>query len=229
MKTITLTQGKVALVDEEDFERANQFNWYAAKAKSGLWYARRNITVGKGKQKTQRLHQFLMPDISQIDHKDGDGLNCQRKNLRPATSVQNQANQKKQTGRSSKFKGVNFHKVTGLWQANICKHQRQIYLGVFQTEEQAAQAYDRKAVELFGEFAKLNLTATGSCANILDRDKPATNENMITYKIVRTYHPSLNQESETIDTGLSLAEAQAHCSDPATREPGVYFDGYFEE
>jgi len=52
---------------------------------------------------------------------------------------------------------------------------------------------------------------------------------MTTYKIVRTYHPSQQQESEVIDTGLSLSEAQAHCSDPATREPGVYFDGYFEE
>ena len=52
---------------------------------------------------------------------------------------------------------------------------------------------------------------------------------MTTYKIVRTYHPSQNTPSEVIDTGLSLAEAQAHCSDPATSEPGIYFDGYFEE
>jgi hypothetical protein len=50
-----------------------------------------------------------------------------------------------------------------------------------------------------------------------------------TYKIVRDYHPSLDRESEVIDTGLTLAEAQAHCSDPSTREPGVYFDGYDEE
>lgn len=50
-----------------------------------------------------------------------------------------------------------------------------------------------------------------------------------TYKIVRFYAPHLNKEKETIETGLTLAEARAHCNDPSTHEKGVYFDGYYEE
>lgn len=157
MKEIKLTQGKTALVDDEDFERVNQFKWYASSAKSGLWYARRNVTVDVGKQKTIRLHQFVMPGHRQIDHKNGNGLDCQKHNLRPSTGAQNQANQKPQTKRkSSKFKGVSFHKLTGLWQASITKVQKQKHLGCFASEEAAARAYDNAAKELFGEFARLN-------------------------------------------------------------------------
>ena len=227
MKIIKLTCGKTAFVDDEDFDKVQGFTWYG-HLHGRIWYARTNLVVG-GVRTTRGLHQIILPGHKQIDHKNGNGLDCQKHNLRPAEGFQNQANSQKRNNQTSQFKGVSRYRDGRRWKAHIHRLGKQIHLGLFENEIDAAQAYDRKAVELFGEFAKINLTTTGQCANILDRNKPATNKNMTTYKIVRSYHPSLNQPSEVIDTGLTLAEAQAHCSDPSTREPGVYFDGYDEE
>lgn len=153
MKTIPLTQGKVALVDDADFERVNQFKW-SAKRGGDNWYAYRSAGYVGGRQKQVTLHVFLFPGHPRVDHKNGDGLNNQRHNLRPATHTQNMRNRRKRAISSSQYKGVTRRKSR--WIAQIEILGKGMHLGVFDTEVAAARAYDTKARELFGEFSQLN-------------------------------------------------------------------------
>lgn len=156
MKTIPLTQGKVALIDEADFEAVNRFKWCAAKDRQGF-YAVRTVRKPDGSRTTQRLHQFLMPGSSRIDHRDGDGLNNQRHNLRPATRQQNaQSFRHKQLNATSKFRGVSWYPRYSKWQAQIQVSGKSIPLGYFVFELDAAKTYNEAALKWFGEFAHLN-------------------------------------------------------------------------
>ena len=156
MKTIQLTQGQVALVDDEDFDMLNQFKWCAQKDGNNF-YAIRGIRVGRRTQ-TIHMHRLIMgsPIGLEIDHKDGNGLNNQRNNLRVCTRSQNQMNKRKKEGASSIYKGVSFHKREDKWRAVIMINGRAINLGDFASEIEAAKAYDAKAIALFCEFANLN-------------------------------------------------------------------------
>jgi hypothetical protein len=157
MKEIPLTRGKIALIDDEDFEVVSQYKWSAMKH-GRTFYARTNIPVsghGKQKQRTLRMHQLLVGKGR--DHEDGDGLNNQRKNLRIATHRQNGANSRRPKNNTSGYKGATFHKATSKWLAQIKVDYKNIYLGVYSTPEEAAAAYDEAAYEHFEEFAQLNL------------------------------------------------------------------------
>jgi hypothetical protein len=148
MKTITLTQNQVAIIDDEDFERVGSILWRAQKG-SKTWYAI-NSNIGY-------LHRYIMnaPEGMEIDHKDKNGLNCTRDNMRLATVQQNrQYAEMPQTENGSGFRGV--IQSRGLWLASITQHKRRKFLGRFETKEEAALAYDRAARELHGEFAVLN-------------------------------------------------------------------------
>lgn len=160
MKTISLTQGQVALVDDEDFEELNNFTWHAHRRKGYTFYAVRWVAGGQGSR--IKMHQQILR-MPYVDHKDGDGLNNQRSNLRGCNHSQNLMNQRAQAGRSSQYKGVYHYRTNRAhpWAAYITVNKRRIYLGYHSTEKDAARAYNAKAVELFGEFARLNEVSHG--------------------------------------------------------------------
>lgn len=156
MKEIPLTQGLVALVDDEDYAELSQHRWCAMHLKPDAVYAGRMIPTPEGprRQRQVAMHRVLLGGpASHIDHIDGNGLNNQRANLRPATLAQNQYNKRSLGGRSA-FKGV--HWQQGAWVARISKNGVRLHLGRFPTEVEAALAYDQAAREHHGEFARLN-------------------------------------------------------------------------
>jgi hypothetical protein len=158
MKQIPLTNGLFALVDDEDFDRVNQYKWQAYKATDGLIYAVRRI---KGEtHKKIRMHRFIMntsnPNIK-IDHRNSDSLDNQKHNLRIATNSQNQQNRRKTTGLTSIYKGVCRVKHRNLYRSTLYINRKPINLGYFKDEIMAAQAYNLAAEKYFGEFAKVNI------------------------------------------------------------------------
>jgi len=163
MKEIPLTQGQVALVDDEDFERVNKYKWFASWDTGRRTYtARRTKWVRErenGKRGHISLHRFVMdvPKGKDIDHRDFNPLNNQKSNLRICTRAQNCMNKLKWKGCSSRFKGVSWSKEVLKWRAGINKDGKQHYLGYFNSEEEAALAYNTAALEMFGEFSLLNV------------------------------------------------------------------------
>jgi len=150
MREIPLTQGKVALVDDEDYERVARLSWRAHYSK-GTWYAETG-----GGEDVVAMHSFILglPRGSEADHKDRDGLNNCRENIRPATRSNNCMN--RQGWSRHGFKGV--YKVsTGLkYGARIQVDGRMIGLGCYDSAEAAARAYDIAALRHHGKFARLN-------------------------------------------------------------------------
>lgn len=153
MKEIPLSQGKVALVDDEDFGVLVLRKWHANRTQDGKWYAR------SGTYPNQiYMHRIIMEAYKgeQIDHVNGDGLDNRRKNLRFATSLDQSGNKRKAPYKSSQYKGVCFDKSRNKWVAHIHINGKQKHLGRFLDEEEAALAYDEAAKEHFGEFALTN-------------------------------------------------------------------------
>lgn len=158
MKEIVLSNGMVALVDDADYETLKEFNWHY-KPSRHTGYAYMNTKKADGKKTTKKMHTVIMntPAGFQIDHRDRNGLNNQRDNLRVATYKQNQANIGKQTrSTASRFKGVSWDSHRGKWNAHIKVDQVMKNLGRFEKEEDAARAYNDAASAAFGEFASLN-------------------------------------------------------------------------
>lgn len=155
MKEIQLTQGKVALVDDDDYERVNQFKWCADISYSTIYASRQSY--GK-KIYMHRLVMDTQPKI-ECDHIDGNGLNNQKSNLRNCTHKENLRNKKIHKNKincSSKFKGVFFRKEQNTYQAYINVDKKHIYLGCSKDEYEAALLYDNAAKLYFGEFAFTN-------------------------------------------------------------------------
>ena len=157
MKEIQLTQGKVALVDDEDFEYLNQWKWCAHKLSKNVFQAMHY--AGKSNRfRIISMHRVIMnpPSNLIVDHKDHNMLNNQKANLRICTRAQNMYN-KLPLG---KYKGAYYKKVgkNTYIVARIMYNYKTYHLGYFKTLEEAAHAYDKKAKELFGEFACLNFT-----------------------------------------------------------------------
>jgi hypothetical protein len=149
MKEILLTQDKIALIDDEDYDLVSHYKWYAQKGNNGIFYAVTTITIP--------MHQLIIGAKGQaIDHINGDGLNNQKNNLRTATSQENSFNRRKRSGCSSLYKGVCWNKKAKKWRAYLTKNQKHVSLGYFKDEKEAARAYDKAALIHFGSFAKLN-------------------------------------------------------------------------
>lgn len=149
MREIQLTQGKVAVVDDEDYEMLLSLGgrWCIS---DGYAYSARH----------GRMHRLLLkaPRGVMVDHINGNRLDNRRSNLRLCNNSENQANRKTVVGESV-FKGVCWQKVgpsKGFWKASITKDGDAIYLGSFSTDLEAAVAYNKAAAEMFGEFASLN-------------------------------------------------------------------------
>lgn len=157
MREIPLTQGFVALVDDEDYEAAVRFRWCVQVRDGGIrYYARRRTRVWESFASTQiTLHRWLT-GWPNTDHINGDGLDNRRANLRPVTTIQNCANQRLAKNNTSGFKGVSWRKDNRRWMASIGVDGTRHYLGFFGTAEEAAAAYDAAALTAWGEFAALN-------------------------------------------------------------------------
>lgn len=152
-KEIRLTQGKFALVDDDDFERLNQFKWCT----SSNGYAMRNVGHWPHQSPLFMHHDILsIKKGKQTDHINGNKLDNRKANLREATGFENHWNTKKHIDNTSGFKGVTWHKVARKWAVRIQQYGKPMYLGLFTTAEEAAHAYDKRARELFGEYARTN-------------------------------------------------------------------------
>lgn len=148
---IPLTQGKFAKVDAEDYRQLSQYKWCACKAKK-IFYACRTE-----KRHTVFMHRMIMhaPKHLYCDHKDHNGLNNRKNNLRLCTPAQNVYSKRPQKDASSKYKGVSWHKQSNKWKVSIRFQGKLHHLGAFDNQIKAAMAYDDKAAELFREFAWL--------------------------------------------------------------------------
>jgi len=151
-KLIPLTRGKFAIVDAADYEWLNQYKWHVQKHKNTS-YAR---TQKNGK--SIRMHRLITgaPSHLLVDHRDSNGLNNRRTNLRLCTHQENVYNRRPRPGSTSRYKGVYRKKTSKKYVANIRNNGKILFLGYFDDEIEAAIAYDIKAMELFGEFAYLN-------------------------------------------------------------------------
>ncbi len=157
-RRIPLGEGKFTLVDPPDYYRFNIFNW-SAIGEGDNFYAVRCVNGPKKGMKAARLHREIMnaPAGVLVDHKNNDSLDNRRDNLRLATRRQNTYNRRKTKSKTtSRFRGVSFKKQNSRWVAQIQYKGKGIWLGYFESEEEAARAYDRAALKYHGEFASLN-------------------------------------------------------------------------
>lgn len=155
MLEIPTTLGKTFIIDDEDLDLISQYKWHAYEHRN-TYYVSTNVKTN-GKWTTVGMPTIIMKakDRKQLDHKNGNGLDNRKENLRYCSSSQNSQNRHGGFG-TSPFKGVHWHKPIGKWCSRIGYEGSRIILGYFASEEDAARAYDSKAKELFGEFANLN-------------------------------------------------------------------------
>lgn len=155
MKEIKLTQDRVVSVDDKDFDRLNQFRW-CAHCDEQKWYAVRTVWIN-GKSKTIHMHREIAdaPDDIQVDHKNGDGLDNQKQNLRLATNQQNKFNRNVQKNNKLGIKGVRWHKRGKKFCAQIGIGGKSLHLGSFSVLGDADSAYRIAEEKYFGEFARI--------------------------------------------------------------------------
>ena len=151
---VPLANGGVAFVDDVDYDAVSQYVWRATTHKNTT-YAQRSWSE-RNKTRNQYLHHFIMPIIhrKEVDHRNRNGLDCSRENLRYATRSQNMANQKTHNERVG-YKGV-WPTRSNTFSSMITLNYRQYSVGTFPTAVGAALAYDREARRIFGEYARPN-------------------------------------------------------------------------
>ncbi len=171
MKYINLTQNQEAMIDDEDYQFVSQNKWCANKIKNN-YYAIRTVIIRRQNKKENikkkqlriymhtlilenKLERILKPN-EEVHHINENGLDNRRENLMVVTRSQHKMLARKRKKYTSRHKGVSWAKRDKKWKVQITINWKQIYLGLFNSELEAAKAYDEAAKELFGEFAKLN-------------------------------------------------------------------------
>lgn len=154
--SIPLTQDKCAIIDAVDGEIVVPYRWHAFRVHR-TWYAATSVNG-----RHLYMHRLILGNPSErVDHRDGDGLNNRRANLRTCSHAQNMANARLPERNQSGFRGVNWFPRDGVWVARIKFERRNRYLGRFDDPIEAALVYDDAARRLFGEFARLNFPHDG--------------------------------------------------------------------
>lgn len=148
MKTIPLTQGHLAIVDDEDYDSLAAVNWCYSEG-----YAVRNSGEG-GHVKMHHLVIGRPPESFVTDHRNTNGLDNRKDNLRHITQAQNVMNKKAQRNNTSGFKGVYWHKAGQKWCAEINAAGKRVRLGLFTDKLAAAEAYNAASKRLHGEFGR---------------------------------------------------------------------------
>lgn len=168
--------GRTALVDDEDYELVIQHKWWVDEKE---WIGARGCVVRSGPYaygkiaspsgvKVRTFMHKLITGWPMTDHINHDGLDNRRENLRPTDKALNAANRRSYVGSSSPYKGVYWHTIWNKWAVRVTKGVKRVHVGGFDDEIEAALAYDRVALELFGEYAHLNFPA-GSNRSIGNR------------------------------------------------------------
>ena len=164
IRYIPLTRGLYAIVDAQDYEKLSQYKWHAQSDEGRKTvYAARTISCrenGRRRSRAVLMHREIMKTLKGmvVDHINGNGINNRRCNMRNCTQFQNTHNCRPRKGGKSRFIGVDPHRDK--WRARVCYKGRKHHVGLFDDEVEAAKARDRKAVELFGQFARLNFPAS---------------------------------------------------------------------
>lgn len=171
MKRISLTQGKYAFIDDSDYDTVYHYKWHASFVK-GVWYAERTHRYGN-KRYTIRMHRQILglkhKDGKAVDHRDGNGLNNCRDNLRECSQTQNCYNKKHGGGTSSLYKGVCWCNTRCRWRGYITYRGSHHFLGYFEKEIDAAKTYNEAALYYFGDFANLNSIGDSNDKSTKDR------------------------------------------------------------
>lgn len=152
MKEIKLNKGFIALVDDDDFDELSKFTWFV----EAQGYAVTKVWKGVCAWEKLKMHRFVMKrckgDGIQVDHINGLKLDNRKSNLRNCTNTENCRNRSATKKNSTGLKGVSFRSSNKKWVAQICVNYKRIYLGQFETPQDAHEAYKKAAIKMHGEF-----------------------------------------------------------------------------
>lgn len=156
MTRIKLTQGKYALIDDEDFDKVSKFQWCTYRAYNDIYYVSSRTEEGK----TILMHRYILGlksgDGNNVDHKNSDGLDNRKSNLRIATTRENSRNRRKNINNISGYKGVSWNTARNSWVVHIKVGLKRVYLGKYNNTRLASEAYSEAAKKYYGEFARTN-------------------------------------------------------------------------
>jgi hypothetical protein len=167
MKIIKLTKGYETMVDDDDYDELNKHSWQAVELHKNDRPTTKVYAISYNlyyNNKTYYMHRIVInaPKGKQVYHIDSNSLNNQKNNLKLATTQEISFGIKKTNKKTTSiYKGVYWNKKDNVWYATIMKDRKHIHLGSFDNEHDAAIAYNNAAIEIFGEFARLNFPEDG--------------------------------------------------------------------